>query len=66
MSDSLNHDSNLPTEQRTMIAVTGRNLNVGYWNQPDMTEAKFLADPTGCDERTYLTGDSVGCCRMVF
>ena len=39
------------------IAVTGRNLNVGYWNQPDMTEAKFLADPGGGDERTYLTGD---------
>ena len=39
------------------IAVTGRNLNVGYWNQPDMTEAKFLADPTGRDERIYLTGD---------
>ena len=39
------------------IAVTGRNLNVGYWNQPDLTEAKFLADPAGGDERIYLTGD---------
>jgi len=39
------------------IAVTGRNLNVGYWNQPDLTEAKFLAGPTGSDERIYLTGD---------
>ncbi len=39
------------------IAIMGRNLNLGYWNQPDLTGAKFLADPTGGNERIYLTGD---------
>jgi amino acid adenylation domain-containing protein len=39
------------------IAVKGRNLNRGYWNQPDLTGTKFLPDPTGSDERIVLTGD---------
>ena len=39
------------------IAVKGRNLNQGYWNQLDLTGAKFLPDPTGGDERIFLTGD---------
>ena len=39
------------------IAVKGRNVNLGYWNHPGSTRAKFLTDPTGGDERIYMTGD---------
>src|SRR4029079_13915305 len=39
------------------IAVKSRYLAVGYWNQPELTEKAFLPDPTGGEERTYLTGD---------
>ena len=39
------------------IAVRSRYLSPGYWRQPDLTRAKFLLDPSGGDERTYLTGD---------
>jgi hypothetical protein len=39
------------------IAVKSRFLSVGYWRKPELTNAKFLADPNGDDERTYLTGD---------
>jgi amino acid adenylation domain-containing protein len=42
------------------IAVKSRNLTSGYWNQPDLTETKF--QPTGNDERLFLTGD-LGCMR---
>ena len=43
--------------ERGEIAVKGRNLNPGYWRREDLTRAKFLSDPTGGDERLYLTGD---------
>ncbi len=39
------------------IAVKSCYLAVGYWRRPDLTEAKFLPDPNGGDERIYLTGD---------
>jgi len=39
------------------IAVKSVYLSPGYWQRPDLTEAKFLADPSGGDERIYLTGD---------
>lgn len=39
------------------IAVRSPYLALGYWHQPELTRAKFLADPTGGDLRTYLTGD---------
>ena len=39
------------------IAVKSRNLNPGYWRRPDLTSDKFLPDPSGGDERIYLTGD---------
>ena len=39
------------------IAVKSRNLSLGYWRRPDLTRDKFLPDPNGGDERTYLTGD---------
>jgi amino acid adenylation domain-containing protein len=39
------------------IAVKSRNLNPGYWRRPELTGSKFLNDPSGEDERVYLTGD---------
>ncbi|MGH7844015.1 MAG: non-ribosomal peptide synthetase, partial [Candidatus Binatia bacterium] len=39
------------------IAVKGRNLNPGYWRRAELTGSKFLPDPTGGEERVYLTGD---------
>jgi amino acid adenylation domain-containing protein len=39
------------------IAVKSRYLSLGYWRRPDLTQAKFLPDPNGGEERTYLTGD---------
>jgi amino acid adenylation domain-containing protein len=42
------------------IAVRSRYISLGYWQRPDFTRTKFLPDPEGGDNRTYLTGD-VGC-----
>ena len=39
------------------IAVKSCYLSLGYWRKPDLTEAKFLPDPSGGEERIYLTGD---------
>ena len=39
------------------IVVRSRYLSPGYWRRPDLTEAKFKADPQGSDERLYYTGD---------
>jgi len=39
------------------IAVKSRYLSPGYWRRPDLTQAKFLPDPNGGEERIYLTGD---------
>ncbi|MEO6164617.1 MAG: AMP-binding protein, partial [Candidatus Binatia bacterium] len=39
------------------IAVKSRFLSRGYWRRPELTQAKFLADPAGSDERMFLSGD---------
>ncbi len=39
------------------IAVKSRFLAAGYWRRPELTREKFLADPAGGEERTFLTGD---------
>lgn len=39
------------------IAIRSRYLALGYWQRPDLTCEKFLADPGSQEERTYLTGD---------
>ena len=39
------------------IAVKSRFLSPGYWNRPDLTEAKLLPDPEDRQARIYLTGD---------
>jgi amino acid adenylation domain-containing protein len=39
------------------IAVKSRYLARGYWRQPELTRAKFLAVPAGGGARMYLSGD---------
>jgi amino acid adenylation domain-containing protein len=39
------------------IVVRSRYLAMGYWNQQGLTDAAFVADPAGGDERVYRTGD---------
>ena len=39
------------------IVVRSKYLSPGYWNRPDLTEAKFKPDPEGAEEHLYLTGD---------
>jgi acyl carrier protein len=37
--------------------VRSKYLAVGYWRQPELTEAAFVSDPDGGEERLYFTGD---------
>jgi amino acid adenylation domain-containing protein len=39
------------------IAVKSRYLALGYWRQPDLTQAVFRSDPSGGNTRIYHTGD---------
>jgi amino acid adenylation domain-containing protein len=39
------------------IAVTGANLNPGYWNKPELTSERYLSSPDRGDEILNLTGD---------
>jgi amino acid adenylation domain-containing protein len=39
------------------IAVKSRYLAVGYWRQPEETQAAFISDPKGSDIRFFRTGD---------
>jgi amino acid adenylation domain-containing protein len=39
------------------IAVKSRYLAVGYWRQPELTEAAFVKDPEKTFKRIYRTGD---------
>ncbi|HEX4414986.1 MAG TPA: non-ribosomal peptide synthetase, partial [Lacipirellulaceae bacterium] len=39
------------------IAVRSRYVAVGYWGQPQLTAARFLANQADPTLRTYLTGD---------
>ncbi len=39
------------------IAVRSRYLSTGYWQDPSLTAAKFVVDPSKPNERMYLTGD---------
>ena len=39
------------------IAVKSDYLSPGYWRQPELTAAKFIADESNGTKRIYLTGD---------
>jgi acyl-coenzyme A synthetase/AMP-(fatty) acid ligase len=39
------------------IVVKSRYLSPGYWREPGLTQAAFLPDPEGGDERLYQMGD---------
>lgn len=47
----------LPRGESGQICVRSRFLSAGYWNLPEETAARFLADPDGGDRRIFLTGD---------
>ena len=47
----------VPDGETGEIAVKSRYLSFGYWRRPDLTEARFFADPDGGEERIYFTGD---------
>jgi len=44
-------------DQMGEIAIRGRYLSPGYWENGDLTDAKFLSSQDGESERIYLTGD---------
>jgi acyl-coenzyme A synthetase/AMP-(fatty) acid ligase len=54
------HGKEIEPDQVGEIAVKSRYLSDGYWRKPELTQAKFLPDSKGGDERIYLTGD-LGC-----
>lgn len=39
------------------IVVQSRYVALGYWNNPDLTQAKFSPSPDSAEERLYFTGD---------
>jgi thioesterase domain-containing protein/acyl carrier protein len=39
------------------IVLRGHYLSPGYWRQPELTRAAFMADPDGSGARMYHTGD---------
>ena len=39
------------------IVVRSEYLALGYWNDPELTAAKFKPDPQGTKKRMYYTGD---------
>jgi amino acid adenylation domain-containing protein len=54
----LDDDENqVGTDQVGEIAVRSRYISPGYWRRPDLTRAKFRADPNDPEKQTYLTGD---------
>jgi amino acid adenylation domain-containing protein len=54
----LDEDKNeLGLNQIGEIAVKSPYLALGYWQEQELTQTKFLPDPRGGEARIYLTGD---------
>jgi amino acid adenylation domain-containing protein len=51
------HDKEVALGEIGEIAVNSRYLSPGYWRRPELSNSKFLSDPTGGDKRLYLSGD---------
>ena len=41
------------------LAVRSDYVTPGYWNRPDLTEARFIVDPDNSDAKVFRTGDLV-------
>ncbi len=52
-----NNHKALPIGVVGEIVVAGVGIARGYINRPELTVAKFVANPFGSSERMYLTGD---------
>jgi non-ribosomal peptide synthetase component F len=48
------------------IVLQSRYLAVGYWGNPELTQAKFLPASDNREERIYLTSDLGAFCRTAF
>ena len=51
------HGQRVGPDEVGEIVVRSKYLAVGYWRQPELTQAVFLPDPDGGAERLYFTGD---------
>ncbi|HEY5595767.1 MAG TPA: amino acid adenylation domain-containing protein, partial [Candidatus Bipolaricaulota bacterium] len=51
------HGKALGVEQTGEIAIKGRYFSPGYWNDPELTRARFLPASDERDVRMYLSGD---------
>lgn len=47
----------VPPNTTGQLVVRSRYLSIGYWNKPELSATKFLADPQGGRQRLFLTGD---------
>ena len=51
------HGKEVESGEPGEIAVRSRHLSSEYWQQAELTKARFLPDPEGGEARIYLTGD---------
>lgn len=47
----------LPVETKGEIYIGGKGVARGYWNRPELTRERFLADPFNPGQRLYRSGD---------
>lgn len=52
-----NHNKLCPTYTLGQIAISGDCVGNGYFNNPELTDMKFIADVFDSNSKMYLTGD---------